>query len=75
MLLEILIKISATHFRSSLFKMKLNPDRIERKTHTIEKKNPQHNQLWEWEETPELRAFIQRQATQQLHEDIKDGTK
>jgi len=24
------------------------------KTHTIEKKNPQHNQIWEWEETPEL---------------------
>ncbi len=22
--------------------------------HTIEKKNPQHNQIWEWEETPEL---------------------
>ena len=24
------------------------------KTHTIVKKNKQHNQLWEWEETPEL---------------------
>ena len=23
-------------------------------TYTIEKKNPQHNQVWEWEETPEL---------------------
>ncbi len=25
-----------------------------KRTHTIEKKNPQHNQVWEWEETPEL---------------------
>ena len=25
-----------------------------KKTHTIEKKNPQHNQEWSWEETPEL---------------------
>ena len=24
------------------------------KSHTIEKKNPQHNQIWEWEETPEV---------------------
>ena len=25
-----------------------------KKSHLIEKKNPQHNQIWEWEETPEL---------------------
>ena len=25
-----------------------------KKSHLIEKKNPQHNQFWEWEETPEL---------------------
>ena len=43
------------------------------KSHTIEKKNPQHNQVWEWEETPELRAFIKSQATKRLHEDIKDA--
>ena len=43
------------------------------RTHTIEKKNPQHNQIWEWEETVELRAFIERQATKKLHEDIKNG--
>ena len=55
--------------------MKLRSSENVKKTHLIEKKNPQHNPLWEWEETPELRAFIQRQATQQLHEDIKDGTK
>ena len=28
------------------------------KTHLIEKKNPQHNQLWEWEETPETREAL-----------------
>jgi hypothetical protein len=32
------------------------------KTHTIEKKNPQHNQEWSWEETPEVLA-----ALEQLH--------
>ena len=32
------------------------------KTHTVEKKNPKNNQIWEWEETPELLA-----ATEQLH--------
>ena len=30
------------------------------KTHTIKKKNPQHNQIWEWEETPELLAAIEQ---------------
>ena len=36
------------------------------KTHTIEKKNPQHNQIWEWEETPELLAALEqlRKSTQ-----------
>ena len=43
------------------------------RTHTIEKKNPQHNQTWEWEETAELRAFIEQQATKKLHEDMKDN--
>ena len=32
------------------------------KTHTIEKKNPQLNQEWGWEETPEVLA-----ALEQLH--------
>ena len=32
------------------------------RTHTVEKKNPKHNQIWEWEETPELLA-----ALEQLH--------
>ena len=30
------------------------------KTHTVEKKNPKNNQLWEWEETPELLAAIEQ---------------
>ena len=31
-----------------------------KKSHLIEKKNKQHNQLWEWEETPELLAAIEQ---------------
>ena len=36
------------------------------KTHTIEKKNPQHNQIWELEETPELLSALEqlRKSTQ-----------
>ena len=30
------------------------------KTHTIEKKNPQHNQEWSWEETPEVLAALEQ---------------
>ena len=30
------------------------------KTNTIEKKNPQHNQIWEWEETPEVLAALEQ---------------
>ena len=30
------------------------------KTYTIEKKNPQHNQIWEWEETPEVLAALEQ---------------
>jgi len=33
-----------------------------KRTHKIVKKNPQHNQIWEWEETPELKAYIAKQA-------------
>ncbi len=32
------------------------------KTYTVEKKNPKNNQVWEWEETPEVVA-----ALEQLH--------
>tara|TARA_B100000287_G_scaffold365143_1_gene359727 strand:- start:6168 stop:6341 length:174 start_codon:yes stop_codon:yes gene_type:complete len=52
--------------------MKLRSSENVKKTYVIEKKNPQHNQEWSWEETPELRAFIQRQATKNLHEDMKN---
>ena len=38
--------------------VKLNPDRIEKKSYTLEKKNPKHTLIWEWEEGPELREFI-----------------
>ena len=30
------------------------------KTHTVEKKNSKNNQIWEWEETPELLAAIEQ---------------
>lgn len=45
--------------------------RVETRTHIIEKKNPAHNQEWSWEEGPELREFIKRQAMTRLHDDIK----
>ncbi len=54
--------------------MKLNPNRTEKKSWTkIDKKG--REETWEWEETPELRAFIKAQATKRLHEDIKDANK
>ena len=30
------------------------------KTHLIEKKNPQHNQEWSWEETSEVLAALEQ---------------
>ena len=30
------------------------------RTHTVEKKNPKHKQIWEWEETPALLAAIEQ---------------
>ena len=32
------------------------------KSHTIHKKNPQHKQIWEWQDSPAL-----QQAVDQLH--------
>ena len=43
-----------------------------KRTHTITKKNPQHNQIWEWEETPELAAYIAKQTGKKV---LKDGPK
>ena len=36
------------------------------RTHTIEKKGEKRNQIWEWEETPEVTEALKR-----LHQDIK----
>ena len=30
------------------------------RTHTIEKKNAQHNQEWRWEETPAVRKALKQ---------------
>ncbi len=40
------------------------------KTHTVEKKNPKHTQIWEWEETPELVKAIEQ--LQKSSEAVKD---
>jgi len=29
-----------------------------KRTYTIEKKDPTHTQVWEWEETPELKKTL-----------------
>tara|TARA_B100001250_G_scaffold19729_1_gene16845 strand:+ start:99 stop:221 length:123 start_codon:yes stop_codon:yes gene_type:complete len=31
-----------------------------KKTWTQEKKNPKHTNVWEWEETPEVRAALDK---------------
>lgn len=41
-------------------------DQMPTRTHTIEKKDPTHTQVWEWEETPET-----VKALKQLHETVK----
>ena len=46
--------------------------KLVKRTHTITKKNPQHNQTWEWEETPELKAYIAKQTGNKV---LKDGPK
>ena len=40
------------------------------KTHTVEKKNPKNNQVWEWEETPELLTAIEQ--LQKSSQAVKD---
>lgn len=41
-----------------------------KRTHTIEKKDSQHTQIWEWEETPALLAALDQLAksTQKVKE-------
>ena len=41
------------------------------RTHTIEKKNEQHNQEWSWEETPEVRKALKQLA--KSSEEVKNG--
>ena len=36
------------------------------RTHLIEKKNPQHNQIWDWEETPEVLAALEQLRTSSI---------
>ena len=54
------------NFGSLALKMKskfyLERLKLAKRTLTIQKKNPQNNQVWEWEETPELSAFISKQT-------------
>jgi|TARA_B100001996_G_scaffold145903_1_gene111144 hypothetical protein len=46
------------------------------KSHTIEKKNPQHNQEWSWEETPELLTALEKlNESSQLAASLKEGCK
>ena len=41
------------------------------RTHTVTKKNPKNNQVWEWEETPELLVAIEQlQKSSQALKDI-----
>ncbi len=43
------------------------------RTHTINKKNPQHKQEWSWEETPEvLEALEQLNKSSQVVEETKN---
>ena len=40
--------------------------------HTIKKKNPQHNQEWSWEETPEfVDALLKLETSTELANNIK----
>ena len=46
------------------------------KTHTVEKKNPKNNQVWEWEETPELvKAIKELQKSSQRVKDVGEVKK
>ena len=44
------------------------------KTYTVEKKNPKHTQIWEWEETPELLAALEQLSkSTQVVKDLETG--
>ena len=52
--------------------MKLKKSETVKKSFT-KKDSKGREETWEWEETPELRAYIKAQATKRLHEDIKEN--
>lgn len=37
--------------------------KMAKRTYTIEKKDPTHNQVWEWDETPELVQILKKLHT------------
>ena len=41
--------------------MKLRSSETVKQVFVQKKKNPKHTNIWSWEETPELRAFIKKQ--------------
>ena len=41
------------------------------RTHTIKKKDESKNQVWEWEETPELRKALKQ--LEKSSEEVKNG--
>ena len=44
-----------------------------KRSYTIEKKDSKHAQVWEWEETPELTAFIKKNANAKLAASLQEG--
>jgi len=46
------------------------------RTHTITKKKDTHNQIWEWEETPELLTALEKlDESSKLAASLKEGCK
>ena len=41
--------------------MKLRSSETVKQVFVQKKKNPKHTNIWSWDETPELRAFIRKQ--------------
>ena len=41
--------------------MKLRSSETIKREFVQKKKNPKHTNIWSWDETPELRAFIRKQ--------------
>ena len=43
-----------------------------KRTYTIEKKDPTHNQVWEWDETPELVKLLKELHTKKNEQQTTD---